>query len=104
MDGRGSSKLKLREPYGQATTQYRHPMQRCMSIITMPSARFQVDCVGQTRTHGGLSQWLQRTSVDRSRISAVVYGVTRSANTCSNCSFQTHFTSCFGSAIFGTLC
>ena len=29
--------------------------------MTMPSARFQVAFVGHTRTHGGLSQWLQST-------------------------------------------
>ncbi len=47
-------------------------MQRCMSIITIPSARFQVACVGQTLTQGGLSQWLQRTSVGRSFAAAGV--------------------------------
>ena len=47
--GRGSRQLKLREPYGQAAMQYRHPMHRCQSIITMPSSRFQVAPVGHTR-------------------------------------------------------
>ena len=37
-------------------------MQRCQSIITTPSSRFQVAWVGQTRTHGGSSQWLHSTS------------------------------------------
>src|SRR3974377_2164945 len=36
-------------------------MQRCQSMATMPSSRFQVAWVGHTRTHGGLSQWLQKT-------------------------------------------
>ena len=42
-------------------------MHRCSSIVTMPFARFHVACVGQTRTHGGLSQWLHRTSAGRPR-------------------------------------
>ena len=33
--------------------------QRCISIITTPSARLKVAWVGHTRTQGGLLQWLQ---------------------------------------------
>jgi len=37
--------------------QYRHPMHRCMSIITIPSvSRFHVALVGQTFTQGGFVQ------------------------------------------------
>ena len=60
-NGRGSTQLKLRDPYGHAATQYRQPMQRCSSIVTTPSSRFHVAPAGHTRTQGGLSQWLQRT-------------------------------------------
>ena len=60
--GRGSRQLKLREPYGQrpcssgSRCSGASPSSRCR-----PS-RFQVAWVGQTRTQGGLSQWLQSTS------------------------------------------
>ena len=47
-------------------------MQRCQSIITMPSSRFQVACVGQTRTQGGLSQWLQSTITGAARSGGVL--------------------------------
>ena len=53
---RGSPQLKLLAPYGQAAMQNRHPMQRCMSIITIPSSLFHVALVGHALQQGGLVQ------------------------------------------------
>ena len=43
--------------------QYRQPMHRCISIITIPSSfLFHVAETGQTLVQAGLEQWLQSTS------------------------------------------
>ena len=66
--GRGSRQLKLRAPKGHAAMQYLHPMQRCMSIMTMPSSsRFQVAPVGHTLVQAGSVQWLHITSTGACR-------------------------------------
>ncbi len=43
--------------------QNRQPMQRCGSIMTMPSGRLKVAPVGQTRVQGGLEQWLHSARI-----------------------------------------
>ncbi len=84
--------------------QYRQPMHRCQSIITIPSSLFQVAFVGQTFTHGGLSQWLQKTRTGFSARLDSKYSFSRSGKVFSKGSFQIHLISCRGSLMLGTLC
>jgi hypothetical protein len=83
--------------------QNRHPMQRCMSIITMPSSLFHVALVGQTLTQGGLVQWLQRT---RKFFFLNAFGKILGSlpgKAWSYVSFQIHLISSFGFPMLGTL-
>ncbi len=79
-------------------------MQRCMSIMTIPSGRFQVAFVGQTRTHGGLSQWLQSTTKSVFARSLRSRPSRSSGKAFLNGSFHIHFISCRLLFIAGTLC
>src|SRR3989304_1888565 len=98
--GRGSVQLKLLAPYGQAAMQNRQPMQRCMSIITMPSScLLKVALVGQTRTQAGFSQWLQRTRKGFSLRLSSMYGFSCCGKACSYVSFQIHLISFFMSTL-----
>ena len=48
------------------------PMQRLVSKSTIPSGRLNIAVVGQTSTHGGSSQWLQRRTAMSRRDSGKV--------------------------------
>jgi len=78
-------------------------MQRCQSIITTPSSRFQVAPVGQTRVQGGLSQWLQKTRTWASRRCSAWNALLWSWSASSKGSFQIHLTSSLGLSKWGTL-
>src|SRR5208283_356905 len=80
-----------------------HPIQRCISIMTMPSFLLKVALVGHTLTHGGSAQWLQKTTNGFSFISPVIYTLSWSGNTRSKASFHIHFISSLGSPKSGTL-
>lgn len=57
--GRGAAvRVDVDRVVGQAL----HPMHACLSNSTMPSSRWYIAVTGQMRTHGGLSQWLQRVT------------------------------------------
>src|SRR4030066_1959754 len=79
-------------------------MQRCWSIFTIPSGRFLVAWVGHTRTHGGLSQWLQSTRTFLPALPFSRYGWDSAAKVSLKDSFQIHLISRRGSLISGTLC
>src|SRR5574341_850363 len=84
--------------------QNRQPMQRCMSIITMPSClRLNVAWVGQTRTQAGFSQWLQSTIKGISLIFSSMYGFSWSGNALSYFSFHIHLISSLMLPKSGTL-
>jgi len=70
--------------------QYRHPMQRCQSIMTMPSSLFHVARVGQTRTQGGLSQWLQKRGTRVSLNAAAWYSFCSEGKELLKEAFQPH--------------
>jgi hypothetical protein len=55
----GSSQLKTLDEYGHAAMQNLQPMQRSLSISTIPSVRLKVAPTGHTLTQGGLLQWRQ---------------------------------------------
>ena len=44
------------------------PMQRDVSKSTIPSGRRNIAVVGQTSTHGGSAQWLQRRTANWRRV------------------------------------
>ncbi len=52
----GRLQLNTRAEKGQAAMQNRQPMQRSLSISTIPSWRLNVAPTGHTRVQGGLSQ------------------------------------------------
>ena len=57
-----SSGLMKIASYGHAAMHALQPMQMDLSKSTIPSGRLCMAAVGQARTHGGSSHWLQRVT------------------------------------------
>src|SRR5450759_2168949 len=70
----------------------------------MPSALLKVACVGQTRTQGGFSQWLQRAGTGSFVIDSGNRGWASAGKICSTLSRLIQWTSSLGFPKLGTLC
>ncbi len=75
--------------------QKRHPMQRCSSCIVIPSGSLNVALVGQTRTQGGLSQWLHSTKNGISLMCSLIYLLSWPGKARSYAACQIHLISSF---------